>query len=60
MMKCILTTLVVIPVPRCFGKGLDNTCPIGPVLVRPSVIDGDALEFKGVLAGETVQASNTS
>lgn len=48
------------PDRRCFGKGLDNTCPIGPVLVRPSVINGDKLNFKGVLSGETVQESNTS
>lgn len=57
ILSILLTSCIIY---RCFGKGLDNTCPIGPVLVRPSELDGDALEFKGVLSGETVQASNTS
>jgi len=43
----------------CFGKGFDNSCPIGPVLVRNGQINPDALEFKGVLSGEVMQASNT-
>lgn len=44
----------------CFGKGFDESCPIGPVLVRTGELDADNLDFKGVLSGETVQESNTS
>lgn len=44
----------------CFGKGFDDACPIGPVLVRTGELDADKLDFKGVLSGETVQESNTS
>ncbi|BEI84610.1 hypothetical protein CcaverHIS002_0500110 [Cutaneotrichosporon cavernicola] len=44
----------------CFGKGFDGSCPLGPVLVRASALDPDALEFRGELSGETVQASNTN
>lgn len=43
----------------CFGKGFDDSCPLGPVLVRNGVIDPDALAFKGELSGETMQESNT-
>lgn len=45
---------------RCFGKGFNESCPIGPVLVRTGQIDPDKLDMKGVLSGETVQQSNTS
>jgi len=45
---------------RCFGKGFNESCPIGPVLVRIGQIDPDKLDMKGVLSGETVQQSNTS
>lgn len=44
----------------CFGKGFNDSCPIGPVLVRSGEIDPDNLEFKGVLSDETVQESDTS
>jgi 2-keto-4-pentenoate hydratase/2-oxohepta-3-ene-1,7-dioic acid hydratase in catechol pathway len=43
-----------------FSKGLDNSCPIGPVLVSPSVIqDPQALSIKPIYNGATVQDGNT-
>ena len=45
---------------RCYGKGMDESCAIGPVLVRLGVVDPDNLSFRGVLAGKTMQESNTS
>ncbi|KAF9786547.1 hypothetical protein IL306_014129 [Fusarium sp. DS 682] len=44
----------------CFSKGLDGSCPIGPVLVSPRAL-GDAhdLRITATLNGETVQDSNT-
>lgn len=45
---------------RCMGKGMNDSCPIGPVLVRPGKYDPDNIDFEGVLEGETVQKSNTS
>ncbi|EWZ36294.1 hypothetical protein FOCG_17063 [Fusarium oxysporum f. sp. radicis-lycopersici 26381] len=43
-----------------FSKGLDNSCPIGPVLVSPSVIDDpQALGVKAIYNGQTVQDGNT-
>jgi len=44
----------------CFGKGFDASCPIGPVLVRRSAIDGNNIPFKGVLSGKVMQESNTN
>ncbi|KAL2206007.1 hypothetical protein CC79DRAFT_1349305 [Sarocladium strictum] len=45
----------------CFGKGLDNSCPIGPVLVSPAAIgNADALSIKTLYQGNTVQDSHTS
>ncbi|GFZ47362.1 hypothetical protein JCM24511_05105 [Saitozyma sp. JCM 24511] len=44
----------------CFGKGFNESCPIGPVLIRAGEIDPDNLDLKGVLSGEVVQQSNTS
>ncbi|UZJ53623.1 hypothetical protein CBS101457_002943 [Exobasidium rhododendri] len=44
----------------CFGKGLDNTCPIGPVLVRPSEFDPFNVNFRGTLNGKVMQESNTN
>ena len=44
----------------CFSKGLDASCPIGPVLVAPSAIaDPHALDIKAILNGAVVQDSNT-
>ncbi|KAL6831602.1 hypothetical protein V8C40DRAFT_262911 [Trichoderma camerunense] len=43
-----------------FSKGLDNSCPIGPVLVSPSVIDDpQSLGIKAIYNGQTVQDGNT-
>lgn len=43
-----------------FSKGLDNSCPIGPVLVAPSVIkDPQTLGIKAIYNGQTVQDGNT-
>ncbi|ORY63882.1 uncharacterized protein BCR38DRAFT_201958 [Pseudomassariella vexata] len=44
----------------CFSKGLDGSCPIGPVLVSPTAIpDPHKLSIKAILNGEVVQDSNT-
>ncbi|KAL7768452.1 hypothetical protein ACKLNR_002753 [Fusarium oxysporum f. sp. zingiberi] len=44
----------------CFSKGLDGSCPIGPVLVSPSALgDPHSLGIIATLNGETVQDSNT-
>ncbi len=44
----------------CFSKGLDASCPIGPVLVAASAIpDPHALGIQAILNGEVVQDSNT-
>ncbi|KAK5107153.1 hypothetical protein LTR62_001678 [Meristemomyces frigidus] len=43
-----------------FSKGLDGSCPIGPVLVAPSVIrDPQSLSIKATYNGEVVQNGNT-
>ncbi|KAM0791531.1 hypothetical protein ACM66B_005980 [Microbotryomycetes sp. NB124-2] len=43
-----------------FAKSFDGFCPIGPVLVSPSVIhDPNELEFTGSLNGELRQSSST-
>jgi 2-keto-4-pentenoate hydratase/2-oxohepta-3-ene-1,7-dioic acid hydratase in catechol pathway len=43
-----------------FSKGLDGSCPIGPVLVAPSAIgDPHALAIKAIHNGNVVQDSNT-
>ncbi|KAG9503373.1 hypothetical protein J7337_006218 [Fusarium musae] len=44
----------------CFSKGLDGSCPIGPVLVSPSALgDPHSLGITATLNGEVVQSSNT-
>ncbi|KAL7894397.1 hypothetical protein HDV63DRAFT_412972 [Trichoderma sp. SZMC 28014] len=44
----------------CFSKGLDGSCPLGPVLVAPSVIsDPHNLQVKAIHNGNVVQDSNT-
>lgn len=43
----------------CFSKSMDGSCPIGPVLVRPSELDPDNLSIKAILNGKTVQDGNT-
>ncbi|KAJ5383233.1 Fumarylacetoacetase C-terminal-like protein [Penicillium concentricum] len=43
-----------------FSKGLDGSCPIGPVLVAPSVIvDPQALSIKAIHNGTIVQDGQT-
>ncbi|KAL6884458.1 hypothetical protein GGI43DRAFT_426772 [Trichoderma evansii] len=43
-----------------FSKGLDNSCPIGPVLVSPSVVDDpQSLNIKAIYNSQTVQDGNT-
>jgi 2-keto-4-pentenoate hydratase/2-oxohepta-3-ene-1,7-dioic acid hydratase in catechol pathway len=43
-----------------FSKGLDSSCPIGPVLVSPSVIpDPQALGIKAIYNGQVVQDGHT-
>jgi 2-keto-4-pentenoate hydratase/2-oxohepta-3-ene-1,7-dioic acid hydratase in catechol pathway len=40
----------------CFSKGFDGACPIGPVLVSPSLIpDPSKLHIKGLKNEEVVQ-----
>ncbi|KAF9890634.1 hypothetical protein FE257_005765 [Aspergillus nanangensis] len=44
----------------CFSKGLDGSCPLGPVLVSPSVIqDPQTLSLKAIYNGVTVQDGHT-
>lgn len=40
----------------CFSKGFDGACPIGPVLVSPSLIsDPKQLHVRGLKNGEVMQ-----
>lgn len=43
----------------CFSKSMDGSCPIGPVLVRPSELDSANLRIQAIVNGETVQDGNT-
>ncbi|KAF5615589.1 uncharacterized protein FTJAE_13291 [Fusarium tjaetaba] len=44
-----------------FSKGLDNSCPTGPVLVSPSTIPNpQSLGIKAIYDGQTVQNGNTT
>ncbi|CAG7939847.1 unnamed protein product [Penicillium nalgiovense] len=44
----------------CFSKGLDGSCPIGPVLVSPSAVGNPHnLRIKAIHNGMMVQDSNT-
>ncbi|KAH8548137.1 fumarylacetoacetate hydrolase [Umbelopsis sp. PMI_123] len=53
-------TLQLIQSQWCFGKGLDDSLPIGPVVVSPSVIkDPHTLSIKAIYNGSTVQDGNT-
>jgi 2-keto-4-pentenoate hydratase/2-oxohepta-3-ene-1,7-dioic acid hydratase in catechol pathway len=53
-------TLQLVTNQWSFSKGLDSSCPIGPVLVAPSVIpDPQVLAIKGFYNGETVQNGHT-
>lgn len=53
-------TLQLLTAQWSFSKGLDNSCPIGPVLVSPSIIHNpQALSIKAIYNGKTVQDGNT-
>ncbi|KAF2768276.1 hypothetical protein EJ03DRAFT_364275 [Teratosphaeria nubilosa] len=44
----------------CFGKGMDGSCPIGPVLVSSKALeDPHSLDIKGIHNSNVVQDSNT-
>lgn len=43
----------------CFSKSMDGSCPIGPVIVRPSELDAAALSIKAIVNGQTLQNGNT-
>ncbi|KAI1276253.1 5-carboxymethyl-2-hydroxymuconate isomerase [Xylaria sp. FL0933] len=44
----------------CFAKGLDGSCPLGPVLVAPSAIpDPQQLAIKTIYNGNVVQDGHT-
>jgi len=43
-----------------FSKGLDGSCPLGPVLVTKDAIpDPQVLSIKAIYNGQTVQDGNT-
>ncbi|KAL2825364.1 hypothetical protein BDW59DRAFT_172441 [Aspergillus cavernicola] len=53
-------TLQLLTAQWSFSKGLDGSCPIGPVLVAPSVIeDPQSLTVKAIYNGQTVQDGQT-
>ncbi|KAJ5627616.1 FumarylacetoacetaseC-terminal-like protein [Penicillium lividum] len=53
-------TMQMITAQWSFSKGLDGSCPIGPVLVAPSVIkDPQGLSIKAIHNGATVQDGNS-
>jgi 2-keto-4-pentenoate hydratase/2-oxohepta-3-ene-1,7-dioic acid hydratase in catechol pathway len=53
-------TLQLITNQWSFSKGLDSSCPIGPVLVSPAVIqDPQTLSIKGFYNGQAVQSGHT-
>ncbi|CAI7607513.1 unnamed protein product [Penicillium pancosmium] len=53
-------TMQMITTQWSFSKGLDGSCPIGPVLVAPSVIqDPQGLSIKAIHNGNTVQDGHT-
>ena len=53
-------TLQLITNQWSFSKGLDSSCPIGPVLVAPKVIpDPQTLGIKGSYNGQIVQDGHT-
>ncbi|KAJ5783015.1 2-keto-4-pentenoate hydratase [Penicillium paradoxum] len=53
-------TMQLMTTQWCFSKGLDGSCPIGPVLVSSSVIqDPQALSIRAIHNGATVQDGHT-
>ncbi|KAJ5365219.1 2-keto-4-pentenoate hydratase [Penicillium concentricum] len=48
------------PMP-CFSKGMDSSCPLGPVLVSPAIIpDPQDLQIGAIYNGKKLQDGNTS
>lgn len=43
----------------CFSKSMDGSCPIGPMLVKPSELDSSNLSIKALVNGQVVQDGNT-
>jgi len=43
----------------CYGKGLDNFAPIGPILVAPSQMDTSDLLIQSRLNGDSFQEART-
>ena len=43
----------------CYGKGIDNFAPIGPVLVSPKLIDTTNLKIQSRLNGQDFQEDRT-
>ncbi|KAL4806517.1 hypothetical protein BDV18DRAFT_159689 [Aspergillus unguis] len=43
-----------------FSKGLDGSCPVGPVLVSPTVSNPQTLGLKAIYNGQVVQDGNTA
>lgn len=43
----------------CFSKSMDGSCPIGPVLVKPSELEASRLAIKAIVNGQIVQDGNT-
>jgi len=53
-------TMQMLTTQWSFSKGLDGSCPIGPVLVSKDVIsDPQTLSIKAIYNGNTVQDGNT-
>ncbi|KAI0132014.1 hypothetical protein BJ170DRAFT_679912 [Xylariales sp. AK1849] len=45
----------------CYSKGFDGSCPLGPVLVSPSLVpDPSAFAIRGIKNGKVVQNSSLS
>ncbi|KIW61309.1 hypothetical protein PV05_01447 [Exophiala xenobiotica] len=53
-------TMQMLTTQWSFSKGLDGSCPLGPVLVTKDVIpDPQTLSIKAIYNGQTVQDGNT-
>ncbi|KAL6245942.1 hypothetical protein RBB50_007095 [Rhinocladiella similis] len=53
-------TMQMLTTQWSFSKGLDGSCPLGPVLVTKDVIsDPQTLKIKAIYNGQTVQDGNT-
>ncbi|KAK5446505.1 hypothetical protein LTS15_009844 [Exophiala xenobiotica] len=53
-------TMQMLTTQWSFSKGLDGSCPLGPVLVTKDVIpDPQTLDIKAIYNGQTVQDGNT-